>query len=203
MPASEESILANFLLSPSSLPTILSLEKFTELFPRRLRSHPQVRVLYRELQHIRAQDLDLVRENIDKELKQGERQREELRAAKRETGVSGMDANDKLEMDMDIQLFGQGEGEPDITTSSPENMHTLTSLLPEMENACAAMEREIEAADAEAAQVFAELSAVVGELSDLRYGKFNKPAGVATNAVEETIRELKELESACNSSGAG
>ncbi|OAX83251.1 hypothetical protein ACJ72_02396 [Emergomyces africanus] len=196
MAPSEVSILTNFLLSPSSLPTLISLEKFTELFPRRLRSHPQIRVLYRELQHIRSQDLDLVRENIDKEIRRGERQREELRSAKRATGVSGMDKNDKLEMDMDIQLFGQ----PD-SAISPENIHTLASLLPEMENACSSMEKEIEAADVEAERIFEELTSIVGELSDLRYGKFNKPAGVATNAVDDTITGLKELENACSPSG--
>ncbi|ODH45451.1 hypothetical protein ACO22_00021 [Paracoccidioides brasiliensis] len=178
MPPSEESILTNFLLSPSPLPTIISLEKFTDLFPRRLRSHPQIRVLYRELQHIRAQDLDLVRENIDRELKKGERQREELRIAKQATG-----------------LFGQKE-----PTISADDMHTLSSLLPEMENARALMEREIKAADAESQRIFVELTSTVGELSELRYGKFNKPAGVATNAVEEAIRGLKELESACSPS---
>ncbi|PGH36839.1 centromere-localized protein 2 [[Emmonsia] crescens] len=196
MVPSEVSILTNFLLSPSPLPTLISLEKFTELFPRRLRSHPQIRVLYRELQHIRSQDLDLVRENIDKEIRRGERQREELRNAKRATGVSGIDKNDKLEMDMDIQLFGQRD-----PTISPENMHTLASLLPEMENACSSMEREIEAVDAEAARIFAELTSTVGELSDLRYGKFNKPPGVATDAVDDTITGLKELENACSPSG--
>ncbi|KAG5295045.1 hypothetical protein I7I48_11783 [Histoplasma ohiense] len=196
MAPSEVSILANFLLSSSPLPTIISLEKFTELFPKRLRSHPQVRVLYRELQHIRSQDLDLVRENIDKEIWRGERQREALRNAKRATGVSGMDKHDKLETEMDIQLFGPAE-----PTISPGDMHTLASLLPEMGNACSSMEREIEAADAEAAHIFADLASTVGELSDLRYGKFNKPAGVATNAVEDAIAGLKELENACSPSG--
>ncbi|OJD14505.1 hypothetical protein AJ78_05155 [Emergomyces pasteurianus Ep9510] len=196
MAPSEVSILTNFLLSPSSLPTLITLEKFTELFPRRLRSHPQIRVLYRELQHIRSQDLDLVRENIDKEIRRGERQREELRSAKRATGVSGMDQSDKLETAMDIQLFG-----PTDPTISPEDIHTLSTLLPEMENACSSMEKEIEATDAEAQRIFAELSSVVGELSDLRYGRFNKPAGVATNAVDDTLTGLKELENACSTSG--
>ncbi|EEQ84945.1 uncharacterized protein BDCG_08214 [Blastomyces dermatitidis ER-3] len=198
MAPSEVSILSNFLLSPSPLPTLISLSKFTELFPRHLRSHPQIRVLYRELQHIRSQDLDLVRENIDREIQRGERQREELRNAKQLTGVSGMDKTDKLEMEMDIQLFGQRE--PAI---SPEDLHTLASILPEMGKACSSMEQEIEAADAEAARIFAELSSTVGELSELRYGKFNKPAGVATNAVDDGIRGLKELENACNPSRKG
>ncbi|KAK2748856.1 hypothetical protein FQN55_003998 [Onygenales sp. PD_40] len=198
MAPSEESIWTNFLLSPSPLPTIISLEKFTELFPKRLQSHPQIRVLYRELQHIRSQDIDLVRENIDKEIRRGERQKEELRIAKHATGISGMDKHDKMEMDMDVLLFGQP---PDA--SSAENMHTLDSLLPEMENACASIEKEIEATDAEAARIMAELTSVVGELSDLRYGRFNKPAGVATNFVGETIKGLKELESACSPSNTG
>lgn len=190
MPPSEESILSNFLLTPSLLPTIISLEKFTELFPAKLRSHPQVKTLYRELQQLRAQDVDLVRENIDRELGRGERQKQELKNAQKSPGVSGMDHQDLLEADMDVHLFGQP------SKTAPEHLHSLQSLLPEMQHACSSLEKETETTELETTRILGELNDVVSELSDLRYGKFNKPTGASNSAVEEAIGGLKRLEDA-------
>ncbi|KAJ9295675.1 hypothetical protein DTO271G3_5698 [Paecilomyces variotii] len=192
MAPSEESILSNFLLSPAPLPTVISLQKFTELFPKRLRSHPQIRVLYRELQQLREQDMNLVNENIDKEVQRGERQKMELRRALSATGVDGISDGEQREMDMDVQLFGPP------STKSPETLHTLSSLLSEMEAACSALEAEISATEKEAATTLADLHTTVGEMSDLRYGKFNKPAGTAGDITGEAIKGLKSLEDACN-----
>lgn len=188
MPPSEESILANFLLLPSRLPTVISLEKFTELFPRRLRSHPQIRTLYRELQHLRAQDVEFVRQSIDDEIRRGERQKEDLRNAVAQTGVDGMKSDDRMETDLDVQLFGQP------SNSRPEDMHSLDTLISDMERACAAMEHENEATEAECAEILEQLSMTVDELSDLRYGKLNKPNDFAT----EVVAGLRKLEDTCD-----
>ncbi|WEW60835.1 hypothetical protein PRK78_006323 [Emydomyces testavorans] len=193
MPPSEESILANFLLSPSPLPSIISLEKFAELFPKKLRSHSQIRTLYRELQHIRAQDIALVKENIEKEIKAGERQKEELRKASANRGVSTLDARDRMELGMDIQLFGL----PSVP--APEDVHTLETLIPEMERAIVAMEKEIEMTEKESSAILSQLTATVGELSDLRYGKFNTVPGADNTVADEVVRGLNNLEDACNS----
>ncbi|KAK2768475.1 hypothetical protein FQN54_000330 [Arachnomyces sp. PD_36] len=192
MAPSEETILSNFLLAPSPLHMIISLQKFTELFPKRLRSHPQVRVLYRELQQLRAQDIDLVRENLDRQIRKGETQKEELRAARATTGVSGMRESDHREMDIDVQLFGQSSDQ------ASNNRHTLATFLPEMELACASLEKEIEAAESEGASILEELKSKVGELSDLRYGKFNKLSDTANDVASEAVAGLRELEDACN-----
>lgn len=188
MPPSEESILINFLLLPSPLPTVISLEKFSELFPSKLRSHPQIRTLYRELQHLRAQDVDLVRQNIDDEIRRGERQKEDLRNAIVKTGVSGLTRDDRMETNLDIQLFGQP------SNSGAEDMHSLDTLLPDMERACEAMEGEIEATNAECGEILKQLSATVNELSDLRYGKLGKPKDFA----EEVVTGLRKLEDSCD-----
>ncbi|KAL2005710.1 hypothetical protein VTN00DRAFT_10203 [Thermoascus crustaceus] len=189
MAPSEESILSKFLLSPASLPTVISLQKFTELFPKRLRSHPQIKVLYRELQQLREQDMDLVNENIDKEVRRGEKQKAELRKALTATGVDGINQAEQREMDMDLQLFGQ------TSSRHPDEFHTLSSLLFEMEAACTGLEREIASVETEAATTLAELNTIVGDMSDLRYGKLNKPAG---DVVSEAIKGLKSLEDSCN-----
>jgi len=188
MAPSEESILSKFLLSPASLPTVISLQKFTELFPKRLRSHPQIKVLYRELQQLREQDIDLVNENIDKEVRRGEKQKAELRKALTATGVDGINEVDQREMDMDLQLFGQ------TSSRHPDEFHTLSSLLSEMEAACTGLEREIAVIESETTATLAELNTIVGDMSDLRYGKLNKPGDV----VGEAIKGLKSLEDSCN-----
>lgn len=189
MAPTEESILSNFLLTPAPLPTILSLQKFTEMFPKRLRNHPHIRTLYRELQQAREHDLDQVNENIDKEIHQGERQKAELRKASMAAGVEAANDDEQREMDMDLHLFGQN-------TTDPEDYHSVDSLLAEMEAACAHIEREIANVDQEANGLVAELNTIVGDLSDLRYGKFQGPNS-ASNVAEEAIKGLQHLEDSC------
>ncbi|KAL4887070.1 Cnl2/NKP2 family protein-domain-containing protein [Aspergillus karnatakaensis] len=191
MAPSETSILSNFLLSAASLPTVMSLQQFTGLFPKRLRSHPHIRVLYRELQQLREQDMDIVNEHIDKEVRQGDSQKAELRKAITETGVDGAELDDQREMNMDVQLFGP-------TSVSSEDYHSVSSLLSAMEIACAGIEHEMAGVDREATTILAELNSVVGELSDLRYGKMHGPVGTTDEeTVNEAIRGLVNLEDAC------
>lgn len=108
-------------------------------------------------------------------------------------GVDGMEENDRREMDMDVQLFGQG-----VNAASSE-YHSISSLLSAMETACSNIEHEISQVDQEAANVLTGLSATVGELSDLRYGKMQGPAGSSgEEMVKEAIDGLEHLEQACN-----
>lgn len=192
MAPSEAYILSSFLLSPGSLPTVISLQQFTELFPKRLRSHPHVKTLYRELQEIRDQDLNVVNGNIDQETKDGERQKEELRKAIVKTGIEDMNEHDRREMDMDVQLFGQ---KTDVASSS-EEYHSVSSLLSEMESACTNIEHDISRIDQDAAAIMSELNTTVSDLSDLRYGKMQGP-GSADDVVDHAIQGLANLEDAC------
>ena len=192
MAPSEAFILSNFLLSPASLPTIMSLQQFTELFPKRLRSHRHVKVLYREIQEIREQDRDLVSGNIDQETKQGEKQREELRKSILKTGIEDLNDHDRREMDMDVQFFGQKS-----SPASSEEYHSVSSLLSEMEAACANIEHDISKTDQDAAKILSGLNSTAGELSDLRYGKMQGPAGSADEVVDQAIKGLANLEDAC------
>ncbi|KAL4979152.1 Ctf8-domain-containing protein [Aspergillus desertorum] len=191
MAPSETSILSNFLLSAASLPQIMSLKQFTGLFPKRLRSHPHIRVLYRELQQLREQDMDIVNENIDKEVRQGDVQKAELRKTIAKTGVDGSGSKDQREMDMDVQLFGS------MSTSSDEK-YSVSSLLAAMEAACIDIEREITGVDGEAATLLSELNSTISDLSDLRYGKMHGSVGATgEEIVSEAIRGLDNLEDAC------
>jgi centromere-localized protein 2 len=190
MAPSEESILSNFLLSPAPLPTVMSLQKFTELFPKRLRNHPHIRTLYRELQQVREHDMDRVNENIDQELKQGERQIAELRKAALAAGVEAANEDEQREMDVDLHMFGQKH-------TNPEDYHSVASLLAEMDAACVTVEREISDVDREAEGLLKELGTIVGDMSDLRYGKLQGPAGTANSVAEEAIKGLQYLEDSC------
>lgn len=195
MAPSEESILSNFLLSPAPLPTVLSLQKFTELFPKRLRNHPHIRALYRELQQVREHDMDRVNENIDQEIQRGEQQKAELRKAALAAGVEA-NSDEQREIDLDLHLFDQGPG-------GPEDYHTVPSLLAAMERACTDIEAEIASIDHDADQLMKELQATVGNLSDLRYGKLQGPAGTANNVADEAIKGLQILEDACYEKAMG
>jgi centromere-localized protein 2 len=83
MAPTEATILSTFLLPPAPLPSIISLKAFTELFPRSQQSSPQIRTLYRDLQHQRAQITDAVAHNIATETKRGNAQRRALVKARR------------------------------------------------------------------------------------------------------------------------
>tara|TARA_R110002060_G_scaffold62348_1_gene71740 strand:+ start:288 stop:602 length:315 start_codon:yes stop_codon:yes gene_type:complete len=84
MAPTEATILSTFLLSPAPLPTIITLKAFTELFPRSQQSSPQIKALYRDLQHQRARLTDAVTRNIGAEVKRGKAQRREVVRARRE-----------------------------------------------------------------------------------------------------------------------
>ncbi|KAI9869898.1 MAG: hypothetical protein M1830_004951, partial [Pleopsidium flavum] len=103
MAPTEESILSNFLLLPAALPTFITLQKFTELFPKSQRSHPQIRLLYRELQYLRGLQTDEIQRNIAKEVKRGERQQREVVKVRRKTEKHEMEGIDVREIEMETE----------------------------------------------------------------------------------------------------
>lgn len=83
MAPTEATILTNFLLPPALLPSIISLKAFTDLFPRAQQASPQIKVLYRDLQHQRARLADNVGRNIIAEVKRGSAEKLEVARARR------------------------------------------------------------------------------------------------------------------------
>lgn len=83
MPPTEQTILTTFLLAPSSLTTIYTFQSFQALFPRAQQSSPEVKRLYRALQHRRALVTDSVAQNIDDEVERGNSQRRAVVRARR------------------------------------------------------------------------------------------------------------------------
>lgn len=70
--------------------------------------------------------------------------------------------------------------------------HTLESILPALEEACGDLEAEVEELEVEAENVRQEIAATIGDLSDLRYGRFVKGPG-SLDLRDEVIEGLKGL----------
>jgi centromere-localized protein 2 len=71
MALTESSLLSNFLVSPAPLAVSLSLQQFTELFPKSRQGDATIPALYHELQKQRTQDIERVKQNIAAETKRG------------------------------------------------------------------------------------------------------------------------------------
>lgn len=91
MAPTEAAILTNYLLVPAQLPAIISLQEFTELFPRAQRTSSQVRKLYRDLQIQRNALIDDVASSIEQQAKRGKVLRREILRSKREAEMQGGD----------------------------------------------------------------------------------------------------------------
>lgn len=203
----ETSILQSYLLPPASLSNILSFSQFQQLFPASNRSHPHIKTLYRDLQFLRSVDADVVRENIEAESRkstgirrdmlrglQAERKPASDKNRKRKRSGNEKGTDPEVGEAIDAQLFG-----PLGMLPKQERHHNAESLLAKMESACEALEREGGLSQQEAELALASMQETVGNLSDLRYGKFAKMAGSETeNGLEKSVVEsLKALEQAC------
>jgi centromere-localized protein 2 len=190
----EDSILTSYLLAPASLPTIVPYPLFQTYFPPAVRSSPEVKALYRDLQFLRTVDMDVVKENIGAECKKGDRMKVEMLRSLDSEGRKKGDSEDMQTIGMDTALFG-------ISGSVPgsRGRHSVESLLREMEDACDQLDRESAATETEIQRLLGHLREIVGGLSDLRYGKFAKAPGTEEGDMErEVVGALRVLENACD-----
>lgn len=65
-----------------------------------------------------------------------------------------------------------------------------------MEQACADIDAEIVASEAEFEMMKEDMESTVGGLSDLRYGRFSKPIG-SDGELREVLDGLKRLDETC------
>ena len=72
-----------------------------------------------------------------------------------------------------------------------------------MEQACTDIETEIAASEAETRLVLEDIKTTVGDLSDLRYGRFSKPAGNRSSVGEDIIEGLEGFQDMCRSMTGG
>ena len=66
-----------------------------------------------------------------------------------------------------------------------------------MEQACADVEAEIAASEAEIESMKEDMESTIGGLSDLRFGRFSKPVGSDSELRDEVLEGLKSLDEAC------
>ncbi|KAF7507335.1 hypothetical protein GJ744_010652 [Endocarpon pusillum] len=193
----EEQILKAYLLNPASLPTIITFEEFRDLFPSNQQSHPQVRLLYRDLQFLRTVDTDLVEENIAKECQNGERQRREMYRALHQQPNSNQQDHGQLNGAADVQadevMYGQ-------TGSVPKRIkrHTKESLFKEMEETIRYLEVDAVVAKREADKLLGQMRETVGGLSDLSLGKLAWNSNEEKGVEAEIVKGLHRLEEAIN-----
>jgi centromere-localized protein 2 len=101
MAPSESEILNNFLLVPSQLPAIISLQEFTALFPRSQQSSPHIRALYRDLQGQRNAVVDSVASNIEAEVRRAKGLRRAVVRARRE--AESQEYDDEIEIERTVR----------------------------------------------------------------------------------------------------
>ncbi|OHF02391.1 Cnl2/NKP2 family protein [Colletotrichum orchidophilum] len=181
MAPTEAAILHNYLTVPAQLPSSITLEEFTELFPKPHRANPQIRSLYRDLQHQRRTLVDTVTENIENEEKSGRIIKREIARARKRAAAE--DADQELEIER--ALFG--------VAGAQDPKHTLNSIVPEMDTAIADVEAEIQELEAQESKLMESVKQTVGSMSDLRYGRLANP-----KLGEDVIQGLKSVQDACD-----
>ncbi|KAI1497428.1 Cnl2/NKP2 family protein-domain-containing protein [Biscogniauxia marginata] len=182
MAPTEATILRNYLLLPSRLPAVISLQEFTSLFPKSQQSSPQIRTLYRDLQQQRNAVVDAVSTNIDAEVKQGKALRRAVVKAKREAEREEQDD----EIEIERVLFG-----PTSNTIRPKP-HSLLSILPDIESAANDVEQEIQKLEEEEVVLLEFIKQTAGSMSDLRYGRLSN-----SKLRDEVMDGLQGIQEVC------
>lgn len=202
MAPTEASILEQFLLAPSQLPTIISLDDFAALFPRQLLSSPQVRALYRDLQRQRNAVVESVAAGIDDEVAKGRLlRRYALRARLRAEAQEDAAGDDELQIERFVAAsqgsrdrITAGTGTVRVSGGGPSS-HSLTSIVPELDDAIHDLEAEIQMLDEEEARLMAAVQQSVGNLSDLRYGRLSNPqlSGLVIDSLRNTQAACEQM----------
>ncbi|KAK8174203.1 Cnl2/NKP2 family protein-domain-containing protein [Phyllosticta citrichinensis] len=203
MPHTETSLLSDLLLRPAPLTNVITLQQFIDLFPRSQASNPAIPRLYRELQHQRATDIDDVKRSIAGEAKRGEQQARQVakRRRKEERGEleeAGLTPDERLDVQMDEDLYGP----LNAAFTRRHGKRTIEDLLQDMKEAEEDLNTEIGEIEEEAQAILGDVKKTVDDLSDLRYGKFPKPAA-GEELGQATVETLKQLQAVCAQAGDG
>ncbi|KAI3328030.1 hypothetical protein HD806DRAFT_347361 [Xylariaceae sp. AK1471] len=182
MAPTEAAILRNYLLLPSRLPTIISLQEFTSLFPKSQQSSPQVRALYRDLQQQRNVIVDAVSANIDAEVKQAKAIRRTIIKTKKEGELEEQDD----EIEIERALFGSTS-----ITITPKQ-HSLQTIIPDLDSALTDVESDLQKLEEEESTLLDFIKQAAGNMSDLRYGRLSNP-----NLTSEVIDGLHSIQETC------
>lgn len=187
MAPKESTLLSDFLLVPADLRNILTLEQFTDIFPQSQRDSPAIKSLYQELRRLRQEDIDIVQGRIADEVKKSKSLRQKAMRERKQNDQEAVAGLDPVALDMEDELAGN---------NSRRKPHTLQTICPALQVASKSIEVEIQELETEVANALAEVQEVVGDLSELRYGKFSKSAD-GSDISEEALATLKRLQAVC------
>jgi centromere-localized protein 2 len=70
-----------------------------------------------------------------------------------------------------------------------------------MDDACSDVMKEIAKMEEESETLLADIKATIGDLSDLRTGRFSKTPGSGTELGQDVLEGLKRLEQICDDAG--
>ncbi|KAF3008909.1 hypothetical protein E8E13_011236 [Curvularia kusanoi] len=187
MPSQEAKLLSDFLLAPAPLRDFMTLRQFTDIFPRNHRENPAVQDLYRELHRLREAEIEVVRNDIAKEVKRSRELRRAYARERRQTDDAHVAGIDPVALQMEEELSGHGRKKP----------HSLQTVHSSIEDACQSLEAQIADMEADSERTLAEVQEAVGALSDLRTGRFAQSAS-GEDIGEEVLAALKRLEAVCS-----
>lgn len=97
----------------------------------------------------------------------------------------------KQDLEFDTTLHGGPLGST-IPTATSRHNHTISSLLSTLSTASADLESEIADLEASIEELRVECEEIVGNLSDLRYGRFTNGAGGNGRGVEDEVASAVE-----------
>ena len=78
----------------------------------------------------------------------------------------------------------------------------MESIIPEMQDACTDLAAEIKSLETDIEIAMSDSKKVIGDLSDLRYGKFGRLEGISGDAAQEVVASLRKLTEQCEASHA-
>ena len=105
MPSQEAKLLSDFLLAPAPLRDFMTLRQFTDIFPRSHRENPAVQVLYRELHRLREAEIEVVRNDITKEVKRSKQLRRAYARERRLADDAHIAGTDSVALQMEEEVY--------------------------------------------------------------------------------------------------
>ena len=109
MPSQEAKLLSDFLLAPAPLRDFMTLRQFTDIFPRSHRENPAVQDLYRELHRIREAEIEVVRNDITKEVKRSKQLRRAYAQERRQMDEAHVAGTDAVALQMEEEVDNDSE----------------------------------------------------------------------------------------------
>ena len=103
MPSTEAKLLSDFLVAPASLRDFMTQQQFTDIFPKSHRANPAVKELYRELYTLREHDIEVVRQDIAREVKRSTQLKRAYALERRQIDTANVAGLDPTALQMEEQ----------------------------------------------------------------------------------------------------